>query len=208
MTHKLELYSIAASSACERVRIALELKGLDYETINIATLSNEDYLAVNPQRLMPTLKIDGRIVTQSIAMLEFLEEAHPEPALLPVAPVARAEVRAFAQIVASDIHPVGINKLRVKMQGDFGLTEDQTMAWYNDVAQSGFAVLEDILTRVRGAGPFCFGNAPTFADIVMVPHIHTAHARGVDFSGFPLVMSVFEHCVQHPAFVSAARENQ
>lgn len=94
------------------------------------------------------------------------------------------------------------------MREDFGLSESQTMDWYNDAAQSGFAVLEILLTRVRGEGPFCFGSTPTLADLVIVPHMHTAQSRGVDFSGFPTVMSVFEHCIAHPAFVKAARENQ
>ncbi len=208
MSFKITLYSQAASSACERVRIALAYKSIAHDTIIINDLPPGEYARINPQGLMPAMAIDGRVISQSMAMLEFLEEICPEPSLLPGDPITRAQVRAFVQIVASDIHPVGINRLRKKMRDDFGVSEDLTMVWYDDMAQGGFSVLEGILERTRGEGPYCFGQDLTLADVVMVPHMHTARSRGVDFSAFPLVMSVFEHCIAHPAFVKAARENQ
>lgn len=208
MAEKMKLYEIGRSSACERVRIAMKLKGLEYDTVNIAKLPRDEYVRINPQGLMPTLKIGDRTVSQSMAMLEYIEEAFPEPALLPDDPVARAEVRAFCQIIASDVHPVATNRMRKKLREGFGLTEEATLEWYDHWAQHGFGVLEKVLLTSRGSGPWCFGAEPTFADLVMIPHMHTARGLGIDFSGFPTVMKVFEHCIVQPAFVSAARENQ
>jgi len=202
---KMTLYSVASSSACERVRIALALKGVSYDIITISAMPPGDYLKINPQGLMPALKIGETILTQSMAMLEYLEETYPEPSLFPADPVRRAQVRAFAQIIASDIHPVGIGRLRKNLRKSFGASEQQTLEWYDDVAQSGFAMLEGLLTKSKGEGPYCFGQDVTLADIVMVPHMHTAHERGVDFSSFPLAASVFKACTVHPAFVAAAR---
>lgn len=208
MSEKLKLYAVGPSSACERVRIAMEFKGIEHETHFISSLRSRDYLKVNPQGLMPALKIGDRIVSQSMAMLEYLEEVYPEPALLPTDPVDRAQVRAFCQIIASDIHPVATNRMRTKLKGSFGLSDEQTLEWYDYWVQHGFSVLEKTLERTRGAGPWCFGTTPTFADLVLIPHMHTARGLGIDFSGFPNVMKVFEHGVAHPAFIKAARENQ
>lgn len=208
MQEKLKLYQVGPSSACERIRIAMELKGLVFESITISDLPKGEYLKVNPQGLMPTLQIGDRSVSQSMAMLEYLEDVCPEPALLPKDPVDRAEVRAFCQIIASDVHPVATNRMRKKLIGSFGLSEEQTLEWYDYWAQHGFSVLEKTLETSRGDGPWCFGAAPTFADLVMIPHMHTARGLGIDFSGFPNIMAVFEHCTAHPAFIKSARENQ
>lgn len=208
MGYKLQLYSVAASSACERVRIALALKQVKYETIIITDLPPGEFNRINPQGLMPALAIDGHVINQSMAMLEFIEETWPQPALLPEDPVRRAEVRAFCQMVLSDIHPVGTNRMRKKLREGFGLSQADTLEWYGYWAATGFAALEKILSSTRGEGPYCFGAHPTLADLVLIPHMHTAHGLGIDFTGFPSVMAVFDHCVIQPAFVGAARENQ
>lgn len=213
----MKLYSYFRSSASYRVRIALNLKGLSYETVPVHLLKgggqqfNEAYRKLNPDALVPTL-VDGddeaSAFTQSLAIIEYLEETHPEPALLPRSAADRAYVRSIALSVACDIHP--LNNLRVLryLVRNIGLTEEQKNAWYRHWCESGLASLETTLTRDERTGPYCYGDMPTLADCVLVPQIFNAQRLNCDLSGMPTLMRINDACLALDAFVQAAPGQQ
>lgn len=207
----LTLYSMWRATAPYRVRIGLALKGLafDYVPLDFAAgeQRGEAYRRVNPQALSPTLEADGLRLTQSLAILEWLEETHPHPALLPSAPADRAVVRAMADIVACDIHP--LNNLRVlqalnAMGHVIGGEAQQAWGarWIND----GFAALESLVAR-HGDG-FAFGATPTLADCLIVPQVWSSSRFKVDMAPFPALAAVAALAADHPAFQAAHPERQ
>lgn len=205
------LYTYFRSSAAFRVRIALNLKGLHAEMRAINLLSKqhrqEDYRAVNPQGFVPYL-IDGdQRLTQSLAIIEYLEETRPEPALLPGDPADRAFVRGVANLIACDIHP--LNNLRVLDYLDTVLKveKDARSAWYQHWIKEGFGVLEQLLAA-RPAARFCHGDTPTLADICLVPQVFNAQRFKVDVTPYPTIMRVFDACMQLPAFDAAQPARQ
>jgi maleylacetoacetate isomerase len=210
----VKLYDYFRSSAAYRVRIALNLKGVvpDERTFVHLRMGNQraqDYLALNPQGLVPALALDdGEVLTQSLAIIEYLDETHPEPPLLPVAPPARARVRGIALAIACEIHP--LNNLRVLnyLIGTLGVAREQKDGWYKYWVDVGFEALEKRLSQERETGVFCHGNAPTLADVCLVPQIANARRFNIDLSPYPTLTRVEAACLALPAFAAAAPERQ
>ncbi len=207
----MKLYSYFRSSAAFRVRIALNLKKLDYETAAIHLRRNDqskaEYRGVNPQGLVPTLEHDGQALIQSLAIIEYLDEIHPEPPLLPKDPADRARVRALADIVACDIHP--INNLRVLRYLTHQLGHDEAAigSWYNHWIAAGFEALEPLLAGDGRTGAFCHGDSPGLADLTLVPQVINAERYHLDLAPYPTLTRIYENCDRLDAF-SAARPNK
>ena len=206
----LRLYTAARAAAPYRVRIALNLKGIDYAPAPVNLVAGEQhapgYAALNRQELTPTLELaDGTLMTQSLSILEWLEETHPEPALLPTAPAGRALVRAMAEIVACDIHP--LNNLRILQALEaHGIDGERRTAWAGRWINAGFTALEPMVAR-HGHG-WAFGDAPTIADCCLVPQVVNSRRFGVDLTPYPQIAAVWERSSTHPAFQAAAPEQQ
>ena len=207
----LTLHSMWRATAPYRVRIGLNLKGLAYDYVGVDLVGGEarrePYLGVNRQGLLPALETDDGVLTQSLAILEWLEETRPEPPLLPKTPADRATVRAMAEIVACDIHP--LNNLRVlqalnRLGHGFG-SQEQT-AWIHGWIGAGFDALEPMIAR-RGAG-FAFGNAPGLADCCLIPQIYSAERYGLDLAPYPAIRAVAARAADHPAFAAAHPDRQ
>jgi len=207
----MKLYNYFRSSASFRVRIALELKGLGYEYLAVhlprGEHKQEQYAAVSASQLVPTLVLDdGRHLSQSMAIIEYLDEAHPNPPLLPADAVGRAQVRALAQLIACEIHP--LNNLRVLkyLVRDLKVEEEAKNTWYRHWVRSGLEMFERELQQLP-AGTYCYGDTPTLADCCLVPQIFNGQRFDVDFSGLPRTMGAFENCMKHPAFQKAQPSN-
>jgi maleylpyruvate isomerase len=206
----MKLHGYFRSSAAYRVRIALNLKGLSAEHLPHHLRKGEQrdpaYLAINPQGLVPTLQDDaGAIITQSLAIIEWLDEIHPEPPLLPKNPLRRAKVRAFALALACDTHPVQNLKVLARLR-ELGLPEEQVTAWAAWANREGLAACERLIAGE--AGPFCFGAAPTMADLCLVPQLGNARRFGVDVQAFPRLLEAEAAAKNLKAFADAAPERQ
>ena len=208
----IKLYSYFRSSAAYRVRIALNLKGLSYEYLPVHLVKGEQrderYRALNPQALVPMLVDEGETITQSMAIIEYLDDKVPDPPLLPPTPEARARVRSIAQVIACDIHP--LNNLRVLkyLTGTLCASEEAKNAWYRHWIELGLAAIEARLAADSRTGAFCHGATPTLADICLVPQL--ANARRYDFSieAYPTLGRIESHCLALDAFARAAPERQ
>jgi maleylpyruvate isomerase len=207
------LYGYALSSASYRVRIALALKGLQVTSVAVNLRAGEqrleEFLQINSQGFVPALETDdGTVLTQSVAIIEYLDEIHPEPPLLPQAPVARARVRALAQAITCDVHP--LNNLRVLQYLEHELHHDKATreTWYRHWVQRGFDALEPRLVRDGGTGRFCHGDAPTMADVCLVPQVANARRFAVDLTPYPRIVGIDAACGDLPAFQAAAPERQ
>ena len=207
----IRLYTYFRSTAAYRVRIALNLKNIEHEQASVNLLSGEEQQApfseINPQKLVPVLDHDGKILYQSMAILEYLEEIYPQPALLPADGTARAEVRALANVIACDIHP--LNNLRVlKYLGeDLDIDEKDRLKWYHHWLAEGFDAIETRLANTSN-GQFCFGNSPGLADVMLIPQVFNAFRFELDMSPYPTIGSINRHCLALEAFSRAAPENQ
>jgi maleylacetoacetate isomerase len=209
--HDVKLYTYFRSSAAYRVRIALNLKGLASEMIPIH-LQKEgglnrrpQYRAVNPQMRVPALALDsGEVLTQSLAIIEYLDEVQPQPPLLPPDPIERAKVRALAQLIACDIHPLNnVGPLRY-LKNELGLDQGRIDAWYHHWILDGFAALESLLR----AAPYAFGESVTIADLCLVPQVYNARRLKVALQRFPKIVAVDAACGKLAAFDKARPENQ
>ena len=207
----LTLYSYYRSSAAYRVRIALNLKQLDYrlETLNLLTGEEKAvaYAALNPQRLVPTLEHDGCHLIQSMAILEYLEEVFPQVSLLPAGAADRAWVRGLADIVACDIHPVNNLRILKYLVQAFGVDEEQKLSWYRHWVAEGFDALESLL-QDRSNRRYCFGESPGLADVALIPQVYNARRFAVDMDPYPVITAIEQHCLTLPAFDRAVPENQ
>lgn len=206
----MRLHGYFRSSAAYRVRIALNLKGVTathlFRHLRKGEQRATDYLALNPQGLVPTLELDnGERLTQSLAILEWLDETHPNPPFLPKEPLRRAHVRAFALAIACDIHPVQNLKVLARLRA-LGVAEEQVQDWAKWVNADGLAACERLIENEPG--PFCFGDAPTLADICLAPQLGNARRFGVDVSAFPRLLRAEAACKALPAFADAAPEKQ
>ncbi|HEV2530705.1 maleylacetoacetate isomerase [Phenylobacterium sp.] len=203
------LYSAWRATAPYRVRIGLALKGVGYDYVALDLIKGDqrepEYRAVNPQGLTPALDIGGHVLTQSLAILEWLEETRPEPAILPKAALDRAVVRAMADIVACDIHP--LNNTRVGRElHKRGIDPEGILAWTQRWIKDGFDTLEPMVAK-HGKG-FAFGEQPTIADCCLIPQIYSANRYEVDLAPYPAIGAVAERAAEHPAFQSAHPNNQ
>ncbi|WP_454616221.1 maleylacetoacetate isomerase [Bradyrhizobium cenepequi] len=206
----MKLHGYFRSSAAYRVRIALNLKGLTVEHLPHHLRKGEQcapaYLAINPQGLVPTLESDaGAILTQSLAIIEWLDETYPEPPLLPKDSLQRAKVRAFAQAIACDTHPVQNLKVLARLR-QLGLPEDKVTEWAAWANREGLSACE--ILAAGEAGPFCFGAAPTLADLCLVPQLANARRFGVDVTAFPRLLKAEAAAKEMKAFADAAPDKQ
>ncbi|KFC66614.1 maleylacetoacetate isomerase [Massilia sp. LC238] len=210
----MKLYTYFRSSAAYRVRIALNLKGLDYEAVPVHLLREGgqhlmgNYLTINPSGLVPALQDDRMTLTQSMAIIEYLDELHPMVPLLPRDAVGRARVRELAQIIACDIHPV--NNLRVLkyLVKHLGLSEEAKTDWYRHWVIEGLRSLEAQLARNLGTGRFCHGDTPTIADCFLVPQVFNAQRFDIDVDAYPTIARINALCVDLPAFKAAHPSQQ
>ena len=206
----LMLHSAWRATAPYRLRIGLALKGVEYDYVAVDLLAGEQrepaYRAVNPQGLAPALDLgDGHILTQSLAILEWLEETRPQPPILPRSALDRAIVRAMANIVACDIHPLNNTRVGRKLK-DLGLDDTAVSAWIAGWITEGFDALEPMVAR--HAGMFAFGDSPTIADCCIVPQVYSANRFNVDMAAWPAISSVAERTAMHPAFAAAHPSRQ
>ncbi len=209
----IRLFTFHQSGSAYRVRIALALKDLEYEPIYVAggrgstDLMKPDYLALNPSGLIPTL-IDGDLALhQSMAILEYLDDAYPERPLLPADPGGRARVRAMAQVIFADTHPLTASRVVDYLDGNLRLEKDRQTAWLKFWNARGLSVLERMLDD-GGTATYCHGDSPTMADIALVSQVFVAQNVGVDLAPLPRVRAIYETCRALPAFIAAAPENQ
>jgi maleylpyruvate isomerase len=200
----LRLHTRYQNSAGQRVRIVLNLKRLPYEYIPIPSLSSGSYRQLNPQGLMPALEIDGRIVAQSMAIVELLEELFPDPSVLPADPLLRAEARSFAYLIAADLHPINNNRIRRYLGSVLGASEQQILNWYHHWVGEAFSSLELQLARRPGRYRFCFDNRPGLADACLVPQMDNARRFNCDLSPYPHLLAVDAECRQLDEFMRAA----
>jgi len=208
----VKLYTYYRSQASYRVRIALNLKGLQREDVFLHLEKGDqfaaDYKALNPQMVVPTL-IDGDVkLFQSLAILEYLDEKYPEPPLLPADPAARAWVRGFALINIADSHPLIVPRIRHYLLEDLKLTQDQLLGWIRHWMGAGLAAMEALLAEHRESGRYCHGDAPTTADIGLVTQVTPAKTFGADLAPYPRVMRIYDSCMAIPAFADAQPAKQ
>lgn len=208
------LYSYFRSSAAFRVRIALNLKGLKAELRPIHLLKHgggqhaESYSHVNPQQLVPTLVSDGVAITQSLAIIEYLEDIVPEPPLLPKDAKARARVRQLALMVACDIHPLPNLRVLRYLKHELNVDEEARLKWQRHWIREGLVALEATLSSGGSAGRFSLGDSPTLADLCLVPQLFNARRVNLDLAPYPTLLRIEEAAYQLPAFVAARPENQ
>lgn len=214
MSEPLQLYTYWRSSAAYRVRIGLNLKGLAHELVPVHLVRDggqqhaSGYAALNPQQLVPTLRHGEVVLTQSMAILEYLEEVFPQAPLLPATAQGRARVRALAQAVACDIHP--LNNLRVMQyfEREWEVAQPRRDEWMRHWMREGFAALETTLASSPETGRYCHGDAPGLADCCLVPQLYNAHRFGVDLAPYPTLARIELACLALPAFDDARPENQ
>ncbi|MDX1901768.1 MAG: maleylacetoacetate isomerase [Gammaproteobacteria bacterium] len=204
----MKLYDYFRSSACFRVRIALNVKALSYEKISIHLVNHggeqrsPEYQAINPQALVPTLQDDDKTLTQSLAIIEYLNDQYPTPPLLPQDAYTKARVRAFALAIAADVHP--LNNLRVLkyLTDDLKISEELKNQWYQHWIAKGLSALEAQLNDVTHK-TFCFGESPSIADIFLIPQLYNAERFKCDLTPYPRLMRIYTHCKTLPEFMNA-----
>lgn len=209
----MKLIGYFRSSAAFRVRIALNLKGVSVEHASRHLRKGEqaspDYAALNPQKLVPAMILDsGEVLTQSLAIMEYLEETHPEPPLLPKDPVGRARVRALSLIAAADIHPIQNLRVMGYLREKFGQTEESAFAWSRHWIETGFDAYEASIAKDPKTGSCSHGDSPTMADMCLVPQVFNAGRFKVDMKRYPTIQRIFDTCMKHPAFDAAQPSKQ
>jgi maleylacetoacetate isomerase len=210
----MKLYTFFRSSASYRVRIALNLKDLSYEQapIHLRRGGGEQlsaaYKAINPQALIPAFEDNGRILTQSLAIIEYLEEKHPKPPLLPADAADKALVRSMAMVIACEVHPIQNLRVLNYVKKEYAQTDEQVNRWAQHWIDLGLAALEQMIAAAGKRGKFCFGDTPTLADICLVPQLGNARRYGCDLSKYPAILDVEKNCMAVAAFANAAPEKQ
>ena len=214
----MKLYSYFRSSASYRVRIALNLKGLAYDTVPVHLLKkggeqfSDEYRQLNPTALIPTLVDDtlqhAAVITQSLAIIEYLDEAYPTPSLLPASPIDRAYVRSIGLSIACEIHP--LNNLRVLryLKNELKVDEEEKDAWYRHWCEQGLIAVETVLEQSGQVGKFCYGDSATLADCLLIPQVFNAQRFNCDLTKIPNIMRINDHCNTLDAFIKAAPDKQ
>ena len=210
----MKLYTFFRSSASYRVRIALNLKKISYEQapIHLRRGGGEQltpaYTAINPQALVPTLEDGGKFLTQSLAIIEYLEEKYPQPPLLPSDPAEKALVRSMAMIIACEVHPIQNLRVLNHVKKEYGQTDEQVNRWAQHWIDLGLSALEQTLVSQTRRGKFCYGDTPTLADICLVPQLGNARRYGCDLAKYPQILAIEKNCMVVAAFADAAPEKQ
>jgi maleylacetoacetate isomerase len=209
----MKLFDYFRSSAAYRVRIALNLKGVAPERAFVHLAKGQqrdvDYLALNPQGLVPAIELDdGTVLTQSLAIIHWLDETYRDPPLLPDAPLARARARSIALAIACDIHPLNNTRVLNYLSHTLGVSDEQRSGWYKYWIDLGFEALELRLSREPGTGTFCQGDAPTLADVCLVPQVANARRFNIDLAPYPTIVRIDAACNEMPAFATAAPARQ
>lgn len=209
----MKLIGYFRSSAAYRVRIALNLKGVAVEHASRHLRKGEqrapDYVAINPQKLVPALVLDsGEVLTQSLAILEYLEETHPQPPMLPRDPVGRARVRALALIPTADIHPIQNLRVMGYLREKFGQTEESAFGWSRHWIETGFDAYEASIANDPRTGAFSHGDSPTMADLCLIPQVFNAARFKVDMKRYPTIQRIYDSCMRLPAFDAAQPSKQ
>lgn len=208
----MKLYDYDRSSASYRVRIALRLKAIRFETLPVHLINHggeqhqPEYLAINPLALVPTLRENGHVLTQSLAIIEYLDEINPEPPLLPQTPLARAQVRSMASMIACDVHP--LNNLRVlqQLRQQFNASEAEVQRWYHGWLEKGFHAFEATLRALNRKKPVCFGSEVSLADICLIPQVYNAKRFNFPLGHYPLIHEIYDYCLTIDAFAKSAPE--
>jgi maleylpyruvate isomerase len=210
----MKLYTFFRSSASYRVRIALNLKNLTYQqaAIHLRRGGGEqlkpEYRAINPQALVPALEDDGRIFTQSLAIIEYLEEKFPHPPLLPKDPADKALVRSMALVIACEVHPIQNLRVLNYVKATYNQTDEQANQWAQHWIDLGLSALQEMILAQPKRGKFCFGDTPTLADVCLVPQLGNARRYGCDLSKYSIILEIEKNCNAIPAFANAAPEKQ
>lgn len=203
----MRLYSFFRSSASFRVRIALNLKGVDYEIVPVELLRDEhrqpEFLALNPQATVPTLDDDGVVLAQSLAIIEYLDARVPAPRLIPAEPVARARVQWLAQLIACEIHPLNNLRVRRHLASELGLDDAAVERWQRHWIAEAFGPLEALVARWSG-GRYCFGDAVSLADVCLVPQVYNARRVSTDLTPYPTLVRIADALAREPAFARAS----
>lgn len=204
----IKLYNYFRSSASFRVRIALEIKGLPYDYAPVHLLKGEqlapEFVKLNPDALVPVLCDGNDVLNQSLAIVEYLEEMHPEPTLLPGSPSNRAHIRAIALAIACEIHPLNNPRVLKYLKNTFDVEEEARNDWYRHWVKLGFAALETRLSQSPLTGAYCVGDTPTLADVCLVPQVFNGKRFDVAVEDYPTLARIFEHCMAQEAFQRAA----
>jgi len=208
----MKLYTFFRSSASFRVRIAMNTKGLKYEPALVSLPKGEHleakYRSINSQGLLPALDDAGHVLTQSLAIMEYLDEVHPGPKLLPSDPLDRAYVRALSQIVACEIHPLNNQRTLKHIRAAYKLDEEGVNAWYRHWIADGFRMMESFLTDNRKSGKYCFRDQVTMADCCLVPQVFNAQRYHCDLKPYPTVMQIYDACMKLEPFIQAQPSKQ
>ena len=208
----MKLFSYFRSGTSHRLRIALRLKGLDPEYVPVDLLHGQhasaDYRAINPQGLVPALEVDGEVLIQSPAIIEWLDERYPEPPLLPRDALARARVRALAAVVGCDMHPLNNRRVLDYLRSQFACDDDAVNAWCGTWMSAGFDALDALLAADDGRGRFCFGSSPSVADVYLVPQLSTARRFRIELARWPRLLDIEAACLELPDFAEAAPARQ
>lgn len=211
----MKLYTYFRSSASYRVRIALNLKGLPCEMVPVHLLRDggeqlkPEYRKLHADALVPSLALDdGAVITQSLAIIEYLEEVYPEPALLPKDALDRAWLRSLALSIACDIHPVNNLRILRYLTGEMNVSEEDKGRWYKHWCEQGLAAVEQVLVHDPRVGRYCYGDTPSLADCLLVPQVANAQRMNCDLSAMPTVMRINDACLQLPAFIAASPAKQ
>lgn len=202
----MKLYDYFRSTACYRVRIALALKNISYEKIPIHLVNQggeqffPTYLEINPQGLVPALSSNNQFFTQSLAIIEYLDELIPEPSLLPKSALDRAQVRSLALMIACDIHPLNNLRVTTYLKNQFEASAQQVEEWYFHWLKLGFDAIEKKLQALNSKHPVCYGEEITLADICLIPQVYNANRFGFPMSDYPRISSINQYCLEHHAF--------
>lgn len=208
----MKMYGFFRSGTSQRTRIVLNLKQINYELEPVSLMKNEhrnaDFKTINPQGFVPVIKVNDQLLIQSPAIIEWLEETYPEHKLLPEDAIARAKVRAIAALVGCDIHPINNKRVLEYLRNTLKLDDTQVESWCQHWIDEGFSALEKILAQDVTRGAYCVGNKPTLADAYLIPQVDSSKRFKVDLNKYPLIQSIYNACMQLPAFIKAAPENQ